>query len=379
MQTRTAQPAMPHKNAWRFFAAVALALALSSTRVHGAPPGADSADQKAHTVARQALNAYKTGQYENAIAGYKKAYDLLPVPRYLYAIGMSYYKLGWLGLALEYFQRFMGVSQAPAEAPLKQRATKRIAEIQRISSPVKLDVTPTGARVLVAGQPPMTSPIPNRVRLRNGWHWLTVSLAGYDTTAFRFQVGPGLANSVSVQLKPRHKTETPTPARHTTPAGHTTPSRPAPRPEVTTRAALPRARPRPRLGGGSKPATSRSAKPKSRPFRSWGWAMVGLAGASLVTAGVLGGLSLAAKKSVDEAAAGTPWEPDLKKNYNNVTRYGMGAWVASGLGAALLVSGAVLLLLDRTRHSRDEQSTRRTWITPVVGRGQVGINLGLRL
>jgi hypothetical protein len=92
----------------------------------------------------------------------------------------------------------------------------------------------------------------------------------------------------------------------------------------------------------------------------------------LAAAAALGALSAQAKKAVEDAPQDTHWEPDLAEYYRNVSRYGTGAWAASGVGAALLVTGVILLVVDGKRAKE-----RRAWLWPTLGPGQVSLGVGL--
>jgi len=291
-------------------------------------------------------------------------------------------KLGWLGPALSYLERFVGASKAAAGSPLVQRATHRMAEIRRTSSLVNLEVAPSGARVVVEGQPAMTSPIQEKVRLRNGWHRVTATLSGHGTVQKMFQVGPGLANRVAVRLIPgRPGRRVEPPPRPRLGPGHG--SRPRPRPRL-----------RPRPNSGRKPGhligpslvpghgPGQRTKPGVRGLRIAGWTSIALAGASVVAGAVLGGLSLKAKRNVEDAPEKAVWEPDLASDYKKAGQYRTGAWAAGGVGAALLITGVVLLVVDGKRArevQRVGQRHRQVWVRPEVGPGQVSVSLGLRL
>ncbi len=303
-----------------------------------AAPATEAPDRaaRARVVAKQALAAYRLGRYEQAIERYQAAHRILAEPRYLYALGTSYQKLGRFGPALAYLERFVKASKDPAGALLRQRAAKRIAEIRRTTSLVTLDVAPAGARVQVDGQPALIAPIRERQRLPNGEHRVTATLADHRRVEKRFQVGPRSSRLV-LRL-------------------------------------LPRIQPRRRDVPGPGPGPGPKVKPGARGLRVAGWTSIALFGASVVVAGVLGSLSLRAKQKVDAASQGTMWEPELSSANAAVGRYRTGAWVAGGLGAALLITGVVLLVVDGKRRPE-----RRVWLQPAVGPGRVTLSLGLRL
>lgn len=349
----------------------------ASDAATGPGTGTDTAvdrERRGRALAFEALAAYRLGHYERSIERYEAAYGLLPEPRYLYAIGTSYHRLGRLGEALGYLERFAQSPGAAALTEMLKRARERIAEIQRTTSLVTLEVAPAGARVLVEGQAARTAPIAAPLRLRNGEHRVMVTLAGHGTLQRRFQVGPGLANLVSLRLVPWSQPPRAEPPR---------PRREPPRPRVAPfRArAVPPDIARRRVGPPTVPTHLHDAAPRrqtdsrARPLTAVGWTGVALGGASFVAAGVLGGLAMKAKKNVEDAAQGTMWEPGLAKDYENVTRFGTGAWVASGVGAALLVTGVVLIGVESARKRRE----RGAWIVPAIGPGEVCLGFVLEL
>lgn len=323
-------------------AVAAVVLAPVPARATPDPPPS-ALEARAHAVAKQALAAYRRGAYAQSIRQYEEAYRLRAEPRYLYAIGMSYQKLGRPKRALHYLERFLRGSKRPAAAALRKRVAERIREIRRRTSLVILDVAPPGARVRVDGQPVGASLLGGRLRLANGWHRVTAALAGHRTTRKRFEVIPGRPNRVVVRLSPRRS---------------------------GVRAALAS-----RLGSGNGGVPGSGQTSRGSGLRVAGWTTLAVAGASVVTAVVLGGLALQAKKSVDGAAQDTPWEPGLARDYANLGHYRTGAWVATGIGAALGITGAVLLGVDALRRERRK---RRVWLRPEVGPGEVSLRFGVR-
>ena len=113
---------------------MALAL-LAAGPARGAEPSVPSAPENAavsDTDARVAVAAalgdrlFKLGRYEEAVAEYRRAYELRADPRFLYHIAECYRELGATEQALFYFERFL--AGAPS-APERDEVLDKISEL----------------------------------------------------------------------------------------------------------------------------------------------------------------------------------------------------------------------------------------------------------
>jgi hypothetical protein len=101
------------------------------------------------------------------------------------------------------------------------------------------------------------------------------------------------------------------------------------------------------------PETQETAAPPVKQTRKiLGWAAIALGAASVITAPVLLGLSLAAK---DEANT-TAQYADFEEARSRMHDLRMGGWITLSLGAALMATGAILLPLPGRNDSSEKTS-----------------------
>lgn len=214
---------------------VAAVLGVALVAASGAPAAARRGNSAVSRTSKRALGHFLKGEYEQAAKLYWQAHGASKAPKYLYNIGLCYYKLGRFGPALQLMRRFQRAAGKTVAAAYVRGAAKKVAEILRITSLIRLDVAPAGARVVLDGRPPVKAPVQGKVRLRNGQHSLLVTHAGHLTVQRSFRVGPGQPDMVKVQLRrwvdprrrgvdPGRRRATPPVRRRTTESPSTTPA-----------------------------------------------------------------------------------------------------------------------------------------------------------
>jgi tetratricopeptide (TPR) repeat protein len=108
----------------------AAALAAGSEASGGAPndPGAVS-DTDARVAAAAALGErlFKLGRYDEAVAEYRRAYELRADPRLLYHIAECYRELGAKQQSLFYYERYLA---AAPDAPERDEVLDKITELE---------------------------------------------------------------------------------------------------------------------------------------------------------------------------------------------------------------------------------------------------------
>jgi tetratricopeptide (TPR) repeat protein len=101
------------------------------------PVSGDTREEAALQKSRGATAAYNLGRFEEAARLWEEAYVLVQDPPFLYNIGQSYRQLGRTQQALHAYKSFLRT--APADAPNRDQAERRIAELER----PRLDAPPT--------------------------------------------------------------------------------------------------------------------------------------------------------------------------------------------------------------------------------------------
>ncbi len=93
------------------------------------PPTADPAARNHH---ERATVLYDLGQFEEAIAEYRKGYEQTALPVFLFNIAQAYRQLGENDKALFFYRRYLSIHP---EAENRAQVAARVAEIEQLGSP----------------------------------------------------------------------------------------------------------------------------------------------------------------------------------------------------------------------------------------------------
>lgn len=126
--------------------------------------------------------------YEQALARYRKAYELVPKSTIFFAIAGAEAKLGRYLDAIAHYQR---VVADVADADLRERAQARIKSLSARVAVLDLDVGPAGAEVSIDGEPRGKAPLAGPIYLAAGEHTITVTAKGYTPFEERLMLRPG--------------------------------------------------------------------------------------------------------------------------------------------------------------------------------------------
>ena len=112
---------MSHRT-YVLFLAVALAIVSGSATVHAQQPPAagDAQKERARQLHEQGLRHYEAGQYGRAVAAYRKAYALVPVPGILFNLAQAYRLRGDCRRAHRAYRSFLRAAPGTPEAKLAE-------------------------------------------------------------------------------------------------------------------------------------------------------------------------------------------------------------------------------------------------------------------
>jgi tetratricopeptide (TPR) repeat protein len=166
----------------------ALLLALPPTLVR-----ADDAAARARAFFRRGETQFAMGQFAAALKQYQAAYELKPLPGFLFNIGQCHRNLGHLEEAIFSFKRYLRLRpDAPNRAAVEELISdlERQLAAQKAVRPPPLPPPPPPAVVLVTPPPPP----PPRPLYRRWWFWTTlVAVAAGAAVGIYFGVRPGAA------------------------------------------------------------------------------------------------------------------------------------------------------------------------------------------
>lgn len=133
-----------------------------------AVPAANSqaTDMEVAEHVAQGRRLYLLGRYQEAIAEYRRAYELRADPQFLMDTAEAYRQLGATERALFYYERYLA---AAPSAPDREIVEDRITELELVKAPPPAPTPPLGA-------PPATAAKPRPVWKR-WWLWTAVGVA----------------------------------------------------------------------------------------------------------------------------------------------------------------------------------------------------------
>jgi tetratricopeptide (TPR) repeat protein len=142
---------------------------------------------------------------------------------------------------------------------------------------------------------------------------------------------------------------------------------PAPKPDSPPPEPKPAPKPEPPL----EPAKPVPAPPpvESSSIDLLGWITLGTGGATLIAAGVLGGLALSADGVLNDPSAGLE---DKRAAQQEVEDYGLGADICIGVGVAAAAAGLVMLLVNMG------EDAPAVALAPTIDPGRAGLQLLVR-
>jgi hypothetical protein len=316
-------------------AAVATLL-LSVALVAASPSARAQAPGDPKAVARTKLveggDFLKRGDYREALARFKEAYDLVPSPKIHYNFGLAYRGLSRPAEAIDAFERFLAEA-SDASPDLRANAERFRSELGRQVGTVVLSCDVDGAEISVDGRSYGTTPARAPLRLDPGPHQIVVEKSPGPPFTRKVELGAGQRVTVAASL-----------ARE--------PSLPAP--SVTS--AAPVASPSP----ASSPQVPVAPDAPAVPPRSWKWKAgwgVAAGGLALLGFGVAERLSANSKFREFNGTTGQfgPCDgdarvrdhgggrcPQLLSDGNSAATK---ATIGFAIGGALLAGGAALLAL----------------------------------
>ena len=283
--------------------------------------------QDAKKYLQQGVVAYKEGRYKDAVDLFLTANRLVPSPALSFNAARAYSQLGDTTNALRWYRDYL--RRAP-EAPDRAEVQKKIDELEhklaeRGVQQVTVMSLPGGATVVIDGKPAGVTPWTGE--LTPGRHELTLQLRGYDDAHQAFDLDAARAMDVRVALNE----EGGSPATEPEPVAAAPEPAPAPPPSAP-----------PQQDQGS-------AGVGPAPFIAFGVGALALGGAV--------GFELA-RRSAESDAEAADTQIRAQEIFETAERRQTLARVFAGVGAAAVITGGVLLILDLSDDDAETAATR---------------------
>jgi hypothetical protein len=278
---------------------------------HADVPSAEARAEARRSEAKlrfdEGVNAFREHRYADAVEAFLKADALAASPALSFNIARAFERLDNPSSALRWYRDYrrrspQAANAAEVEARISELGSK-LAErgVQQLS----VLSTPEGASVMIDDRGVGTTPV--TLELPPGPHRLHVRLAGYADQQREFVLDPRTPQDIVLQLAPP-------------PAA--TPSRPTESPVTEPRS---------------------TAAPRA-PFGVAPWVVLGAGGVSFAAA-----LSFELARRSAESEAEKASQRDYRVHYDAMRSRQTTARVLAGIGGALVVTGGVLLVLNKPR------------------------------
>lgn len=324
--------------------ALAAVLVLTAVTL-GAPSGADakpkSKKAKVKAYKKKAFRLFSEGDFGGGIEAMEKANALIPHPGFLLNIAVAYDQWGeHCPESLAAFERFFAACPTCA---LRAQASRKHAEVKaRCRTEVVIDTIPSGARLTLGGEELGVTPV--TVPLSPGRHTVVAVRPGYQRMETDLLIEPGGQARHVLRLDPAAVDAPP----------------PPPPPPARTDPAPP-------------PTISAPLAPLPEPrtdLAPWKWTALGVGVAGAAVGAVFTFQTLNALDAEEQARADRRPKREVEELQDKAVNDAIIAHVGYGVGAAGLVAGVLLWILDDDDPEPEPTAVR---LTPALGPGGVGV------
>jgi hypothetical protein len=268
------------------------------------PPKSDEASEHF----RSGVGFYKDRDFTAAMVEFKRAYELAPNYRVLYNLGQTARELRDYAAALSAFERYLSEGGAEVAVARRKEVTASIDELKKKVGKVKVTTNVTGAEITVDDAAVGVAPLGEPVVLNVGKHKLGASASGYTPVQRVVEIAGSSEDAVTLELT-----------------------------KVDVLA--------PPVAGPNDPPQVPIEPVKTKTPRSV-WIMGGVTVASGVVTGVMGGLSLSARSSLNKALGTFPGDGTAISDAQKRTKtFALVTDVAAGVTLASAVTTVVLYLV----------------------------------
>jgi len=285
-------------------------------------------EKQARASFQDAVEKFDAGDYEAAVALFRKAYELNPSWKLLYNIAQCEAALKRHGEALDAFEQYLSQGGDEVEVERREEVLAEVTRLRQMSGSIEI-AAPEGATVWVSGVERGRAPLPGRIRVAAGVdHAVRVELDG--AVLFDRAVRVGGEENLLVDANPK-----------------------APEPVAA--------------------AADDGTAARDRKIRTAGWVAVGVGAAALIGGAITGGLALKADKSVQDACPGGDCPSSQGDEVDRRDALALSTDILIGAGAAIAVTGAVLLIVFRDKERAGGEEVAISPIIMVDGAGAAAV------
>jgi hypothetical protein len=164
---------------------------------------------RARTKLQEGAGALDQGDYEQALARFQEAFEIVPSPKIYFNFGLAHEGLAHHAEALDSFERFLAEAK-DATAATRLQAERYVATLRPRVGSVVVDCATAGAEVRIDGRALGTTPLGRRFHVAAGSHQLVVQQAGLAPFVRDFSVAAGDEVQLVATLAPLERAVAPT-------------------------------------------------------------------------------------------------------------------------------------------------------------------------
>lgn len=304
-----------------------------SRSAHADPPAA-KAQEEGRTHFTRGVALFKGADFRAALIEFKKAYEIAPSFKVQYNIGQTCLELQDYSCALSAFQRYLSDGDKDVPAGRRKEVENEVTRLASLIAHVRVGVNKEGAEIAVDDVVIGKSPLKEPLVVGAGRHKFSATLSPLLPATKVVDVASG--DNLDVTLELAEPTVAP----------------PVPvvvAPPEPARAPAPLA-----------PAPDRVEPPSRTPFYIGVVSTVALAAG----AGVLGGLSLGAKGSLDDKAGQFGVTPqEMESARSDVKTLTLATDIVAGVAIVAGVVTTVLYFTTSPRAEAKRSATAPVWLT----------------
>jgi hypothetical protein len=303
-------------------------------------------------AAKEAFSAgrsqFESGEYAEAAASFRRAYELSPSWKLLYNVGQCEALAKRPGLALQAFEAYL--SQGGDDVP-PDRREEVLSEVERLRKMVgAVHVTaPDGARVIVDGVERERAPLPGPMMVSAGvTHELRIELRGETLLERPVRVSGGQKVKLFAEKAPGERGD-----------------------EAEDEKAPP-------VEPSSETDQAPAGEESGATLFTWGWVGTGVGAALLVGGSITGGAALSIDERLEkDCPGGECIDASSQRDNDRMSGLATATNVLIGVGSAALATGVVLLVVDAAG-GEGEDETVEVRAAPAAGPGFAALSVGGR-
>jgi hypothetical protein len=166
-----------------------------------AKPSAEAATDAARASFQRGVELFHEGNFEAALAEFRKANETAPSYRILYNIAQTYFETHDYVNALKYYKQYLVDGDADVAAARKAAVEEIIQKLQTRIALVDISVNLDGAQVSVDDVALGTSPLDGPVPLNPGTRRVSATKAGFPAASRSITVAGSDRQSVTLTLR----------------------------------------------------------------------------------------------------------------------------------------------------------------------------------